>query len=77
MGWVRDKIGQSGRGIQAPTEGEKRARASQGKEKKRTSPYGREEKERREAEASGWLGIKHANGPHGLACGRIRRTGIV
>ena len=54
-----------------------RARAGQGKEKKRTSPYGREEKERREVEASGWFGIEHANGPRGLVYGRTRRTCIV
>ena len=48
--------------IQAPTEDEKRARAGQGKEKKRTDPFGREDRERREAGASGWLGIGHVNG---------------
>ena len=73
---VRGEIGQFARGIQAPIEGGKWMRAGRGKEKKRTSPYGREEKERREAGASGWLGIGHANGPRGLGCGKTRRTCI-
>jgi len=71
------EIGQFGRRIQPPTQGAKQGCTGQGKEKKRTDPYGREEKERREAGASGWLGIGHANGPRRLGYGRTRRTGIV
>jgi len=71
------EICQFGTRIQAPTKCRKGVHAGHGKKKKRTGPYGREEKERRKVGASGWLGIGHANGPRELGCGRTRWISIV